>query len=68
VDVAVDGADFAAEHALQGESMGIEDGDVESALAGGRGDLGADPAGADDDDGAAAVQPFAQGVGVVDAA
>ena len=48
--------------------MRFDDGDVEAALPGRRGDLGADPAGADDDDRAAAVEPLAQRVGVLDAA
>ncbi len=68
VDVAVDGADFAAEHALERDRHRVEDGDVEAALASGSGDLGADPAGADHDDPPAAVQPLAQRVGVLDAA
>ena len=46
----------------------IEDGDLEAALTGGGGYLGADPAGSDHDDRATAVQPFAQGVRVLDAA
>ena len=38
--------------------------DVEPALPGGGGDLGADPAGPDHDNRAATVQPFTQSVGV----
>ena len=48
--------------------MRVDDGDVEPALARRRGDLGADPAGADHDDRAAAVEPLAQRVGILDAA
>ena len=68
VDVAVDGAHLGAEHALQRDRGRLDDGHLETALAGRGGDLGADPARADDDDRAAAVQPLAQGVGVLDAA
>ena len=68
VDVAVDGADLGAEHALERDRERVDDGDVQAALPGGRGDLGADPAGADHHDRAAAVEPFAQRVGVLDAA
>ena len=64
VDVAVDGADLGAEHALERDRERVDDGDLEAALAGRGGDLGADPAGADHDDRAAAVQPLAQRVGV----
>ena len=46
----------------------VEDRDLEAALARRGGDLGADPAGADDDDRAAAIQAIAQRVGVLDAA
>ena len=67
VDVAVDRADLGAEHALERDRERVDDGDVEAALARGGGDLGADPAGADHDDRAAAVQPLAQRVGVLDA-
>ena len=65
VDVAVDGADLGAQHALERDRGRLDDGDLEAALAGRGGDLGADPAGPDDDDRAAAVQPLAQRVGVV---
>ena len=68
VDVAVDGADLGAQHALERDRGRIDDGDLEAALTGRGGDLGADPAGPDHDDRAAAVQPFAQDVGVLDAA
>ena len=68
VDVAVDGADLLAEHALQRYRCRLDDGHVEAALAGGGGNLGTDPAGADDDHRAAAVESLAQGVGVTDAA
>ena len=68
VDVAVDGADLGAEHALERDCDRIEDGDLKAALTSRGSDLGADPARADHDDRAAAVQPFAQGVGVLDAA
>ena len=68
VDVPVDGADLGAEHALERDRHGIHDGDVEPALPGGGRDLGADPAGADHDDRAAAVEPCAQRVGILDAA
>ena len=56
VDVAVDRADLGPEHALERHRVRRDDGDVEAALAGGGGDLGADPAGADDDQPAAGVQ------------
>ena len=52
----------------KGTVFGIEDGDLEATLAGRGSDLGADPPGADHDDRAAAVEPFAQDVGVLDAA
>ena len=68
VDVAVDGAHLAAEHALQRDRVRVDDGDVKAALPRRGGELGADPAGADDDDRAAALEPFAQCVGVADAA
>ena len=68
VDVAVDGADLLAEHALERHRCRLDDGHVEAALAGGGGNLGADPAGADDHHRAAAVESLAQGVGVTDAA
>ena len=68
VDVAVDAAHLAAQHALQRDRVGGDEGDLESALPRRRGDLGADPAGADHDHRAAAVEPFAQRVGVLDAA
>ena len=68
VDVAVDGADLGAEHALERYRCRLDDGHVEAALAGRGGDLRADPAGADDHHRAAAVEPLAQGVGVADAA
>ena len=68
VDVAVDGADLLAEHALQRYRCRLDDCHVEAALAGRGGNLGADPAGADDHYRAAAVESLAQGVGVTDAA
>ena len=68
VDVAVDPADLVAEHALQRDTQRIEHGHLEAPLSRRSGDLGADPPGADDDDVAAAVQPLAQRVGVLDAA
>ena len=68
VDVAIDAADLAPEHALEWNRVGVDDGDVETALSGGRGDLGADPARADHDDRAAAVEPSAERVGVLDGA
>jgi hypothetical protein len=68
VDVAVDGADLLAEHALQRYRCRLDDGHVEAALAGRRGNLGADPAGSHDDYRAAAVEALAQRVGVSDAA
>ena len=51
-----------------GTEAGLDDRDLEAALAGRGRDLGADPAGPDHDDRATAVQPLAQGVGVLDAA
>ena len=68
VDVAVDGAHLGAQHALERDGERVDDRDLEAALAGRGGDLGADPAGPDHDDRAAAVQPLAQRVGVRDAA
>ena len=68
VDVAIDRADLGAEHALERDRERVDDGDVEAALSGGGRDLGADPAGADHDDRAAAVQPLTQKVGVLDGA
>ena len=68
VDVAVDGAYLEAQHALQGDLIRIEESDLEATLAGRGSDLGADPPGADHDDRATAVEPFAQDVGVLDAA
>ena len=56
VDVAVDGAHLGAEHALERDGEGVDDRDLEAALARRGGDLGADPAGPDHDDRAAAVQ------------
>ena len=68
MDVAVDRADFAAEYAFERDGHRIQDGDLEAALAGRGGDLGADPAGADHHDRAAAIQSLAQRVGILDAA
>ena len=50
MDVAVDRADLGAEHALQRHRGRRDQGDLETSLACGRGDLGADPARADDDE------------------
>jgi hypothetical protein len=47
---------------------GVEDGDLEAALARRGGGLGADPAGPDHDERAAVLQPLTQGVAVLDAA
>ena len=68
VDVAVDAADFDSEHRLERNRVGVDDGDVESALTRGRGHLGADPARPDHDDGAAALQACAEHVGILNAA
>ena len=68
VDVAVNGAQLGAQHPLQRNRRGLDDGHVEPALARRSGDLGADPSRSDHDDRAAAVQPRAQRVGVLDAA
>ena len=68
VDVAVDGADLGAEHPLERDRGRLDDRDLEAALTRRGGDLGADPARADHDHRAAAVEPLAQGVGVLDAA
>ena len=68
VDVTVDGAHLDAQHALQGDLVRVDESDLEAALAGRGSDLGADPPGADHDDRATAVEPFAQDVGVLDAA
>ena len=68
VDVAIDAAHLAAQHPLQRDRVGGDNGDLQSALPRGGGDLGADPAGSDDDDRAAAVEPFAQHVRVIDGA
>ena len=68
VDVAVDRAQLGPQHALQRHRRRLDDGDLQAALARGRRDLGADPARADHDDRAAAVQPLAQDVRVLDAA
>ena len=68
VDVAVDGAYLEAQHALQGDLVRIDEGDLEAPLAGRGSNLGADPPGADHDDRATTVEPFAQDVGVLDAA
>ena len=68
MDVAVDGAHLGPEHPLERDREGIQDGDLEAALTGGSGYLGADPAGSDHNHRATTVQPFAQGVRVLDAA
>ena len=68
VDVAIDATDLGAEHALQRDGVRVEHGDVEATLPGRGCDLGADPAGADHDDRAAAVEACAERVGVLDAA
>ena len=61
-------SDLGPEDALQGHAGRIDHRHVETALAGGGSHLAADPTGADDHDRTAPVQPFAQGVGAVDAA
>ena len=68
VDVAVDRAHLGPQHPLERDRGRLDDGHVEAALPRGSGDLGADPARADHDDRAAAVQSFAQGIGILDAA
>ena len=68
VDVAVQGAHLVAEHALQRDRGGIDEGDLKAALAGRGGDLRPDPASPDHDDRAPGVEPVAQGVGVLQAA
>jgi hypothetical protein len=67
VDIAVDGADLGAQHPLQWYRGRLDDRHVQAALAGRGGNLGADPAGADDHHRAAAVESLAQGVGVAHA-
>src|SRR5439155_4444821 len=67
-DVAVDGSDRAAQDPLERYGSRLDDRDVESPLPGGGGDFGADPARADDNHAAAAVQALAQDIGVLDAA
>src|SRR3954451_2350487 len=66
VHVAVDGANLCAKHTFEGHRERVDDGDLEPALTCGGRDLGTDPAGADDDDLAPAVQSLTQGVGVPD--
>ena len=68
VDVAVDGADLDAQHALEWDAQRIQHGHVKPALPGRGGNLGADPPGPDHDHRPAAVEPFAQRIGVLDAA
>ena len=64
VQVAVDGADLGAEHALQRHRHRVDHRHVGAALARGGGELGADPAGADHDHPAVGVEALAQGVAV----
>ena len=68
VNVAVDRADLGAEHALQWDTQRIDHSDLEAPLPGRCRDLGAYPSCPDHDDRAAAVEPLAQRVGVLDAA
>ena len=60
VDVAVDRADLRAEHALERHLLRGHDRHLGAALLRGRGDLAADPAGADDDDAGARRECIAQ--------
>ena len=64
VEVEVDRAHLGPEHALERHRLGRDEGDVHAALAGGGGDLGSDPAGADDDEPAAGVEALADRVAV----
>ena len=64
VQIGVHAADLRAEHALQRHVVGLEHGDLEAALAQRRGDLRADPAGADDHHLAAAHRTLADRLGV----
>ena len=64
VHVAVHGAQLGAEHPLERHRDLIDERDLQPALAGGGGDLGPDPAGADHDNRPAAVEPRAERVGV----
>ena len=64
VHVAVEGADLGAEDPLVGQRERIDQRHVEAALARRRRELAADPAGADDGDASAGVEPLAQHVAV----
>ena len=64
VNVAVEGADLGAEDPLVGKLQRVDDGHLKAALAGGCGELAADPARAHDDHATALVQPLAQHVAV----
>ena len=64
VEVAVDRADLEPEHALERHRLRRDDGHVHAALTSRGGDLGPDPAGADDDEPAAGLQTRPQRVAV----
>ena len=68
VDVAVDRAQLSAEHPLERQLRHLEDRDVAAALPGRRGDLGADPAGADRHQPATGLDSLADRLGVRDRA
>ena len=68
MDVAVERADLRPEDALVWQCEGIDEGDLEAALACRRRELAADPTGADDDHPATGRQPLAQRVAVAERA
>jgi hypothetical protein len=68
VDVAVDAAHLAPEHALQRHCGRGDDRDLQSALPRRRRDLRADPPCADHNHRAAAVEPLPERIGVLDGA
>ena len=68
VDVAVDRAHLGPEHPLERDRVRRDHGHLDAPLAGGSGDLAADPAGADDHQPAAGVQAGPQCVAVVERA